>query len=133
MPATACSTMPVSSGGSASRRQIFFSTKAVFSDNCSSENKTKMTNGSHISNLALFSSALNSFFQCQYCNADNSTECFEDSTKREGLAAKLVLVCMMRGAQYVFCTFEVTKIVHENNIQLVYVTCSISKGQASGK
>lgn len=66
-------------------------------------------------------------------NVDKSTECFEDSTKRAGLAANLVLVCMMCSAQYTFCTSEATKIVHENNIQLVYVTCSISKGQALGK
>jgi transcription elongation factor Elf1 len=99
----------------------FFSTKAVFSKNYSYENKPKMKNANRISNLALLLSALNSFLQCQYCNVDNSTECFEDSTNRAGFAAKLVLVCMMCDAQYTFCTSEVTKIVHENNIQLV--TC----------
>lgn len=39
----------------------------------------------------------------------------------------------MCSTQYTFCTPEATKTVHENNIQLVYVTCSISKGQALGK
>jgi len=40
-----------------------------------------------------FSSAVNSFVKCEFCNIDNkSTEYFEDSTRRVCLAAKLVLV-----------------------------------------
>jgi hypothetical protein len=51
-PVASWSSMPISSGGSASRRKLFSSEK-VFSENYSSKSNSKVTSGNHIINFWL--------------------------------------------------------------------------------
>ena len=93
----------------------------------------RVTSGNHIINLSLLSCALSSFMKCKYCDANGSIVCVENSKKRAGIAAKLILECTSCGVQHSFCTSENTDHGFENNIRFVYGLRSIGKGAAAGK
>lgn len=60
----------------------------------------------------------NSISKFKYCNIGNSTECFEDTVNRVGLAAQSVLVCARCGAQHTFCASGSSKNGYESFLLL---------------
>lgn len=95
--------------------------------------KGKLNSGNVIIDISILSKVLNCFVKCKYCSEENTLSCFEDTSKRVGLASSLVFICSNCSAEETFYTSEYIQTGYEVNTRLVYGLRCIGKGQAAGK